>query len=107
MQSPLGEFEVMVLLAVLHLADAAYPPSVRSEIERRARRKVARGAIYVTLDRLESKGLLSSASADEHTPGARPRRTYRATQRGLRALRRAMAAVERMKAGLEPVLNQS
>src|SRR5690242_10023040 len=57
---PLGEFEVLVLLAVLHLADEAYPAAVRAEIERRARRTVARGAVYVTLDRLEAKRLLAS-----------------------------------------------
>ncbi len=59
MAASLGEFETLVLLAVLHLGDGAYPPAVRGEIERRAWRRVSRGAVYVTLDRLEAKKLLS------------------------------------------------
>jgi PadR family transcriptional regulator PadR len=101
----LGEFEVLILLAVLHLGDAAYPPAVRAEIERRARRPVARGAVYVTLDRLEAKRLLVSAL--EEGGGGRARRYYRASAKGVRALRRALAAVERMRTGLEPILDQS
>ena len=105
--SPLGEFEVLILLAVLHLGDDAYPPAVRAEIERRAQRDVARGAVYVTLDRLEGKRLLASQTeSSERTAGGRQRRVYRVSAKGLRALRRALAAVERMRAGLEPVLNE-
>jgi DNA-binding PadR family transcriptional regulator len=104
MPSPLGEFEVLILMAVLHLGDAAYPPAVRAEIERRARREVARGAVYVTLDRLEAKGLLGSRLADSESMPGRPRRSYRVTAKGLRGVRRALAAVERMRVGLEPLL---
>src|SRR5262245_5003830 len=102
----LGEFEVLVLLAVLHLGDSAGPPAIRAEIERRARRTVARGAVYVTLDRLEAKRLLSSETRDEEAPQpGRPRRAYRVSARGLRAVKRALASVERMRAGLEPLLD--
>jgi DNA-binding PadR family transcriptional regulator len=100
----LGEFEVLVLLAVLRLGDGAYPPAIRDEIERRARRSVQRGAVYVTLDRLEAKGLTSSR-VDDMSEG-RPRRIYRVPPRGINALRRALAAVERMRVGLEPLLNE-
>jgi PadR family transcriptional regulator PadR len=99
----LGEFEVLILLAVLRLADdAAYPPAIRTDIEQRARRSVQRGAVYVTLDRLESKGLLTSRveAAGGAEPG-RPRRFYRISPKGLRAVRRALHAVEQMRAGLE------
>jgi PadR family transcriptional regulator PadR len=106
MAAALGEFEVLILLAVLHLGDEAYPPAVRSEIERRARRDVARGAVYVTLDRLETKGLLVSRPAERGADGARTRRAYRAAPKGVRAVRRALAAVERMRVGLEPLLNE-
>jgi len=106
MAAPLGEFEVLILLAVLHLGDEAYPPAVRSEIERRARREVARGAVYVTLDRLETKGLLVSRPSERGAEGTRPRRAYRTSPKGLRAVRRALAAVERMRVGLEPLLNE-
>jgi PadR family transcriptional regulator, regulatory protein PadR len=101
----LGEFEVLILLAILHLQDAAYAPAIRVEIERRAKRDVARGAVYVTLDRLEAKGLLGSRLANDAGAG-RPRRFYRVSPKGLRALRRALAAVERMRVGLEPLLNE-
>jgi DNA-binding PadR family transcriptional regulator len=99
----LGEFEVLVLMAVMHLGGEAYPPAVRDEIERRAQRPVARGAVYVTLDRLEAKKLLGSRVADE---SGRARRVYRVSPKGLRAVRRALDAVERMRRGLEPLLNE-
>jgi DNA-binding PadR family transcriptional regulator len=111
--SALGEFETLVLLAVLHLGDDAYPPAVRSEIERRTRRAVARGAVYVTLDRLEAKRLLTSAViqgsqvGSNPAGGGRPRRFYHVAPKGLRAVKRALDAVERMRAGLEPVLERS
>lgn len=107
MAASLGEFETLVLLAVLHLGDAAYPPAVRNEIERRARRPVSRGAVYVTLDRLETKKLLSSRVV-ENDPSqiARPRRYYHVAPKGVRAVRRAVLAVERMRIGLEPLLNE-
>ena len=102
----LGEFEVLVLLAVLHLGDDAGPPAIRTEIERRARRAVARGAVYVTLDRLEAKRLLSSETRDDDVPRpGRPQRAYRVSARGLHAVKRALASVERMRAGLEPLLD--
>jgi DNA-binding PadR family transcriptional regulator len=106
MTPPLGEFEVLVLLAVLRLSDGAHPPAVRGEIEQRARREVQRGAVYVTLDRLEAKGLLTSRLEEAHD-SARPRRVYRVSPRGVRAVRRALGAVERMRAGLEPLLGEN
>jgi PadR family transcriptional regulator, regulatory protein PadR len=104
----LGEFEVLVVLAVLHLGDTAYPPAVRTEIERRARRPVARGAVYVTLDRLETKRFLSSRLDDDAAAAAgRPRRAYRVSPKGLGAVRRSLQAVARMRVGLEPLLGES
>jgi DNA-binding PadR family transcriptional regulator len=105
MTAPLGEFEVLVLLAVLHLGERAFPPAVRAEIERRARRSVARGAVYVTLDRLEAKRLLGSRLADVDQTG-RPRRSYRVTPKGLRAVRRALYEVQSMRVGLESLLDE-
>ena len=102
---PLGEFEVLVLMAVLRLGDQAYPPAVRAVIEERTGRAAARGAVYVTLDRLETKRLLTSRLHDvDAAAGGRPRRYYRASARGLRALRRAVAGMERMRQGLEGLL---
>jgi DNA-binding PadR family transcriptional regulator len=104
----LGEFEVVILLAVLHQRGHAYGAVIRDEIERRSGRAPSRGAVYVTLDRLESKGCLAS-TVGESTPdrGGRPRRFYQVTPRGLRALRRALAAVDQMRSGLEPVLENA
>jgi hypothetical protein len=61
--APLGEFELLVLLAVARLRTAAYPLSIRDEIEARTRRAASRPAVFITLERLEEKGLLSSRSA--------------------------------------------
>lgn len=104
----LGEFEMVVLLAVLYLIEGgqpAYGSTIRQAIARRANRRVARGAIYVTLDRLEAKGLLSSrvgeATADRDD---RPKRLFKVTTAGLGAVRQAVALVNRMQEGLEPVL---
>src|SRR6185312_1668935 len=78
--APLGEFEVAVLMAVLHLGDAAVGVAVRDEIAHRTGRTVARGAVYVTLDRLETKGLLTSRM-DDATPerGGHRRRYFKVT----------------------------
>jgi DNA-binding PadR family transcriptional regulator len=105
-QGPLGEFEVLVLLAVLHLGDTAYPPAVRTAIEARTGRDVSRGAVYVTLDRLEAKRLLASRLDEAAGAAGRPRRFYRVAPRGLAALRRALHAVERMRDGLDALLGE-
>jgi PadR family transcriptional regulator len=104
-ESALGEFEVVVLMAVLHLGEEAYPPAVRAMIAARTGRAAARGAVYVTLDRLETKRLLTSRLVDAGGGvGGRPRRYYRASARGRQALRRAVAGMERMRQGLEDLL---
>ena len=105
MPQPLGEFEVLVLMAVLRLGGAAYAPTIRSEIEGRTGRKVARGAVYVTLARLEAKGLLSSRSEDEEA-GRSPRRYYRVSSKGLNSIRRTLTALEQMSDGV-PVLSRT
>jgi DNA-binding PadR family transcriptional regulator len=104
----LGEFEMVILLAVLHLVEhdqPAYGSTIRDAIAQRANRPVARGAVYVTLDRLESKDLLSSR-VGEPTPlrDNRPKRLFKLTPAGLKALRQAVALVNRMQHGLEPAL---
>lgn len=105
----LGEFETLLLLAALHLSDrdpqSAYGSSIRDEIEARTGRAVSRGSIYVTLDRLEEKGLLiSRAGGTSAARGDRPRRLFKVTPAGLRAVRASVGAVVRMQRGLEHVL---
>ena len=103
--SYVGEFEQLVLLSILRLGDEAYGVTVARELEERAGRSVARGALYTTLDRLEDKGLLRW----KLTPGADargrvPRRSYTVTPRGITALRASHQVLRTMWKGLEDVL---
>jgi DNA-binding PadR family transcriptional regulator len=104
----LGEFEQFVLLAVLSLGDQAYAVPVRREIQRVAHRAVSRGAVYITLDRLEQKGLLTSAQG-QPTPerGGRARRYYRATPVAVATLRRHRASLERLWAAADSALGKA
>jgi len=103
----LGEFEEVVLLAVLRLEDEAYAIPVREEIRRRARRQVARGALYTALERLEDKGLLSSRMSEPRPErGGRSRRYFRLTARGLAALRVSRRVRLGLWEGLEAVLGK-
>ncbi len=103
----LGEFEEVVLLAVLRLEEEAYAIPVREEIRRRARRRVARGALYTALERLEDKGLLSSRMGEPRPErGGRARRYFKVTARGLAALRASRCARLEMWEGLETLLGK-
>jgi PadR family transcriptional regulator len=100
---PLGEFEQLVLLAVLRLGDSAYPVTIRQEIEERTGRSVSRGAIYITLDRLEKKGYLTSWLADPTAErGGRAKRYYEVRPVGATALRQSWSALRKMWEGMEP-----
>lgn len=98
----LGDFEQLVLLGVLRVADEAYGASIRQEIHARSGRDVSINAVYTTLDRLESKGLLRSWVGDP-TPqrGGRRRKCYALTPTGITAMRHAYRAFQSMAAGLE------
>lgn len=98
----LGEFEQMVLLAVLREDGDGYGMSIRREIEERAGREVSIGAIYATLDRLEQKGLVRSREG-EATPvrGGRARKHFDVTTDGATALRTARAMMDRLWDGVE------
>jgi DNA-binding PadR family transcriptional regulator len=107
-RAPLGEFEVVVLLAVLHLRRNAFGSAIRDGIERRSGRAVSRGSVYITLDRLEDKGLLRSALADgSDSRGGRPKRFYRLTANGLKSVRHSLALLARMQKGLRPILSEA
>jgi DNA-binding PadR family transcriptional regulator len=99
-----GEFEQLVLLAILRLGSDAYGTSIRHEIEDRTGRSVTVGALYSALDRLERKGFLRAELGDP-TPqrGGRARRHYTVLPAGLAELRRARRALARMWDGLESV----
>jgi DNA-binding PadR family transcriptional regulator len=104
----LGEFEQMVLLAVLQLGDDAYGIRIMEELEARVDRSVSRGAMYVTLDRLETKGLLTSRVA-EPTPerGGRGKRFVVVSRSGIQALAHSREALQELWRGLEPVLDDA
>jgi DNA-binding PadR family transcriptional regulator len=101
----LGDFEQLVLLAVLQLGETAMAAEVRQRIEAAAERQVSRGALYATLDRLEAKGLLDW-TVEETTParGGIPRRRFRVTASGLESIRRTHRALSRLTDGLGDVL---
>jgi PadR family transcriptional regulator PadR len=106
--TPIGEFEQLVLLAVLRLGEAAYAVTIAGEIETRTGQAVSLGAVYTTLSRLEEKGFVASAKGDSRPMrGGRPRRFYSVEPEGLEALQTAIGAVQRMAAGLEPLLGAS
>ena len=98
----LGEFEQIVLLAVLRLTDNAYGVTVRQEIEERINRDVSIGAIYVTLDRLERKGYVNSRLGEPTAErGGRSKRFFHVTARGVSALNRAYDDLKKMIHGLD------
>ena len=84
-RSYLGEFELMILLAVLHLGEEAYGVPISRQIEQLRGRNVSVGSVYAALERLESKGLVAS-SLGGPTPerGGKAKRYFRVTQAGLR-----------------------
>jgi PadR family transcriptional regulator PadR len=104
----LGEFEHIIVLALLRLEDRAYGVTVRQEIEFRANREVSIGAVYATLDRLEKKGYVNSHCGDP-TPerGGRSKRFFRVTPKGVRAVNRTQQALYSMTEGLDLIRSYS
>lgn len=97
----LGEFEYLLLLAILRLIPNAYGMTVRREIAERTNRDVTIGAVYATLERLEMKGLVKSLdqvpSVEE---GGRVKRIYKVTAAGMRAVKSTSNAMANMMDGL-------
>ena len=105
---PLGEFEQLVLLAVLRLDADAHGVGIGRALEAHAGRSVSRGALYTTLDRLEAKGLIRwKVVPGGEERGRLPRRLYTVTAKGLAAVRHAHRALARMSRGLESLLKDS
>ena len=98
----LGEFEQIVLLAVLRLGDTAYGVTILAEIAARTGRNPAPGALYTTLHRMEDKGLVTFRDGDP-TPerGGRAKRFVSVTREGRAALARAQAAYRSLLEGLD------
>jgi DNA-binding PadR family transcriptional regulator len=101
----LAPFEQVILLAILRTGERAYGVPVIDEIARVTGRRPSSGAFYITLDRLEHKGLLRSTFRDRPPDrGGRPRRYLAVTAAGLRALRASRQTLLGLWKGLEPIL---
>jgi DNA-binding PadR family transcriptional regulator len=101
----LGEFEHLLLLTVVRLGAEAYGLEIAAELATRAGRRVSRGALYSSLDRLEQKGLLRWKVADgSPLRDGLPRRLYTVTAAGVAALRESRSVLRRMWRGIEPLL---
>ena len=101
----LGEFEQLILLALVRLGEDAYGVSMRKEIEERTGRTISAGAIYTALERLESRGFVSSRLGDP-TPQrrGRPKKFYQLEAAGADALSRSYTALIEMTKGIRPKL---
>ena len=97
----LGEFELMVLLALIRLGDDAYGVPISREIEERAGREVAIGSVYAALERLQEKGLVASRLGDPTAErGGRAKRYFRITAQGLHEVRETQRALVKLWRGL-------
>jgi PadR family transcriptional regulator PadR len=106
-QDYLGEFEQVVLLAILRLGDEAYGLAVKDEMEAVAGRSPSSGALYTTLDRMERKGLVASTEGPSSSErGGRPRRYLRLTPAGMEMLARSRSTLLAMWNGLEGALDR-
>jgi DNA-binding PadR family transcriptional regulator len=96
----LAELEQLVLLAVLRLQDEAYAVPIRELLASDGGVRLSRGSIYVTLDRLQAKGLVTSSFSDPTgEPGGKARRMFRIEPAGLAALKAVRRAVDRLSTG--------
>jgi DNA-binding PadR family transcriptional regulator len=97
----MGDFEQMVLLAILRLGNDAYGMEIRQEIQDRTGRDVSYGAVYTTLDRLGQKGYVVGRMGEPSPErGGRARRYFRVEPRGSEALRAARRALDMMWEGV-------
>jgi len=100
-----GEFELMVLLAVLRLEKEAYGVTIREELERETSRTIAFGTVYKTLGRMEGKGFVQSRMGEPTGErGGRRKKLYEMTPAGLAIARRSVADLRSLTEGLEAAL---
>ena len=102
----LGEFEYSIMLAILQIEEP-YAVPIRTLLEERTGRPVARGALYTALERLEQKGCVRSRMGDPTDErGGKPRRYFALTPSGLKALKSTHAAFASLAQGLDAILEQ-
>jgi PadR family transcriptional regulator PadR len=100
----LGEFELILLLTLIHLGDDAYGVPLSKELALRRGRDVSVGSVYAALDRLELKGLVAS-NLGESTPerGGRAKRYFRVTEQGLRSVHETRRVLSKLWKSLPAV----
>ncbi len=104
----LGEFEHIVLLALLRLRDNAYGVTIRQEIRKRTKREASIGSVYSTLSRMEQKGFVKSRVGEAtEERGGRAKKYFVITAKGQEALTQTQTALSSMSFGLDPVLEGS
>jgi len=108
MDTRLGEFEQLLLFALVRLGDAAHGVTLRRAIETRTNRKVSAGAVYTAMERLEARGFVSS-TIGEPTPqrGGKRKKHYRLEKAGAQALNNSYASLREMAKGVLPKLAQA
>lgn len=101
-ETPLGEFEQLVMLALVRVGEDAYGVPIHEELAARARRTVSVAAVYKTLERLEAKGYVSTRIGEPTAErGGRRRKYFKLEAPGRQALRESLATLRRMTAGIE------
>jgi DNA-binding PadR family transcriptional regulator len=102
-----GEFEMMLMLAVIRLGDDAYGVTIREELESETSRTLTLGTVYKTLGRLEEKGYLRSHTSEPVAErGGRRKKLYELSPSGLSAVRRSLADLDSLTRGLDLELGQ-
>jgi DNA-binding PadR family transcriptional regulator len=97
-----GEFEILVLLAILRLKDGAYGVTVREELEKETSRRLTLGTIYKSLSRLEDKGFLSAwVSEPTAERGGRRKKLYQVSLSGRAAVQDSLADLRQLAKGLD------
>ena len=105
MVDTVGDFEKLLLLAVMRLGDEAYGASITEELTARTGREISPGAVYVALRRLEAKSMLRSRLGEPTAArGGRPKRYYAARRSALDVLRASQREWDAMVEGIEPML---
>jgi len=97
----LGEFEIMVMAALLHLKDEAYGAAIRNEIEQKTQRTASVGAIYTTLSRMEKKGYVESQLGKSTAErGGKAKRYFQVTQDGYQVFKESVGSLNSMLDGI-------
>jgi PadR family transcriptional regulator PadR len=103
----LGELEHLLLLAILQSGEDAYTVPIREVLAERSGRRVSRGALHTSLDRLQTKGFVVSRLGEPLAiRGGRSRRYFAVTAAGLEALRASRAAIANLSHGLDSVIGR-